>query len=159
MGCNYSFISQFKCVSTHGSILISSENCGWYHLSMSHYLLIRVNKRIPMTVIVAQPLQCYPLPIVIGLHEHANRLENTWHQPHTTRRIRSRRPVAYKLACHVYQAHIHDHHDDVIKWSIFRVTGPSCGEFTVHRWIPLERLVTRIFDVFFDLHLNKRLSQ
>ena len=37
-------------------------------------------------------------------------------------------------------------HDDVIKWkhfmmtssngNIFRVTGPLCGEFTGHRWIP-----------------------
>ena len=27
-------------------------------------------------------------------------------------------------------------HDDVIKGSIFRVTGPLCGEFTGHRWIP-----------------------
>ena len=26
-------------------------------------------------------------------------------------------------------------HDDVIKWKIFRVTGPLCGEFTDHRWI------------------------
>ena len=24
-------------------------------------------------------------------------------------------------------------HDDVIKWKHFRVTGPLCGEFTVHR--------------------------
>ena len=28
-------------------------------------------------------------------------------------------------------------YDDVIKWNIFRVTGPLCGEFTGHRWIPL----------------------
>ena len=27
-------------------------------------------------------------------------------------------------------------HDDVIRWNIFRVTGPLCGEFTGHRWIP-----------------------
>ena len=26
--------------------------------------------------------------------------------------------------------------DDVIKWKHFRVTGPLCGEFTGHRWIP-----------------------
>ena len=30
-------------------------------------------------------------------------------------------------------------HDDVIKWNIFRVTGPLCGEFTGHRWIPLTK--------------------
>ena len=43
--------------------------------------------------------------------------------------------------------------------SIFRVTGPLCGEFTGPRWIPPQRPVTRSFDVFFDLRLNKRLSK
>ena len=38
------------------------------------------------------------------------------------------------------------HHDDVIKWKHFRVTGPLCGEFTGDR----------SFDVFFVLCLNKR---
>ena len=43
--------------------------------------------------------------------------------------------------------------------NIFRVTGPLCGEFTGHRWIPLTKPVTRNFDVFFVLCLNKRLSK
>ena len=43
--------------------------------------------------------------------------------------------------------------------NIFRVTGPLCGEFTGDRWIPHTRPVTRSFDVFFDLRLNKRLSK
>ena len=43
--------------------------------------------------------------------------------------------------------------------NILRVTGPLCGEFTGHRWIPLQRPVTRIFGVFFDLRLNKRLCK
>ena len=43
--------------------------------------------------------------------------------------------------------------------NIFRVTGPLCGEFTGPRWIPAQRPVTRSFDVFFDLRLNKRLSK
>ena len=44
--------------------------------------------------------------------------------------------------------------------NIFRVTGHLWGEFTGHRWIPrTQRPVTRSFDVFFDLHLNKRLSK
>ena len=44
--------------------------------------------------------------------------------------------------------------------NIFRVTGPLRGEFTGHRWIPrTQRPVTRSFDVFFDLCLNKRLSK
>ena len=37
--------------------------------------------------------------------------------------------------------------------NFFRVTGPLCGEF------PSQRPVTRSFDVFFDLCLNKRLSK
>ena len=42
---------------------------------------------------------------------------------------------------------------------IFRITGPLCGEYTGHRWIPPQMPVTRIFDAFFDLRLNKRLSK
>ena len=37
--------------------------------------------------------------------------------------------------------------------NIFRVTGLLCGEF------PVQRPVTWSLDVFFDLHLNKRLSK
>ena len=44
-------------------------------------------------------------------------------------------------------------------WNIFRVTGPLCGEFTSHRWIPSQRPGTPSFDVFFGLRLNKRLSK
>ena len=43
--------------------------------------------------------------------------------------------------------------------SIFRVTGPFCGEFTGPGDFPAQRPVTRSFDVFFDLRLNKRLSK
>ena len=43
--------------------------------------------------------------------------------------------------------------------NIFRVTGHLCGEFTGHRWIPRTKAMTRSFDVFFDLRLNKRLSK
>ena len=50
-------------------------------------------------------------------------------------------------------------HDAVIKWKLFRVTGPLCGEFTGHRLILAQRPVTRNFDVFYDLRLNKRLSK
>ena len=55
------------------------------------------------------------------------------------------------------------------------VTGPLCGEFTAHRWIPpppptsppptrthhthTQRPVKRSFDAFFDLRLNKWLSK
>ena len=41
--------------------------------------------------------------------------------------------------------------------SIFRVTGPLCGEFTGE--FHSQRPVTRSFDVFFDLRLNILLSK
>ena len=43
--------------------------------------------------------------------------------------------------------------------NIFRVTGPLCGEFIGPGEFPTQRTVTRSFDVFFDLRLNKRLSK
>ena len=43
--------------------------------------------------------------------------------------------------------------------NIFRVTGHLCGEFTCPRWIPHTKASDAGFDVFFDLHLNKRLSK
>ena len=43
--------------------------------------------------------------------------------------------------------------------NIFRVTGPLCVEFTGPGEFPSQMPVTRSFDVFFDLRLNKRLSK
>ena len=43
--------------------------------------------------------------------------------------------------------------------NIFRVTGPLCGEFTCPGEFPAQSPVTRSFDVFFDLRLNKQLSK
>ena len=43
--------------------------------------------------------------------------------------------------------------------NIFRVTGPLFGKFTGPGEFPAQRPVTRSFDVFFDLRLNKRLSE
>ena len=43
--------------------------------------------------------------------------------------------------------------------NIFRVTVPLCGEFTGPGEFPTQRPVTRSFDVFFDLRLNKQLSK
>ena len=43
--------------------------------------------------------------------------------------------------------------------NISRVTGPLCVEFTGPGEFPAQRPVTRGFDVFFDLRLNKRLSK
>ena len=43
--------------------------------------------------------------------------------------------------------------------NIFRFTGPLCREFTGPGEFRAQRPVTRSFDVFFHLHLNKRLSK
>ena len=43
--------------------------------------------------------------------------------------------------------------------NILRVTGPLCGEFTGPGEFPTQRPVTRSFDVYFDLRLNKRLCK
>ena len=43
--------------------------------------------------------------------------------------------------------------------NIFRVTGHLCGEFTGDRWITHRKASDAEFDVFFDPHLNERLSK
>ena len=43
--------------------------------------------------------------------------------------------------------------------NIFRVTGLSAGNTPVSGEFPIQRPVTRSFDVFFDMHLIKRLSK
>ena len=43
--------------------------------------------------------------------------------------------------------------------NIFRVTGPLCGEFTSHRWIPLTKASDEELWCFFYLRLNKRLRK
>ena len=50
-------------------------------------------------------------------------------------------------------------HDDVIKWKYFRVTGPLWWESIVTGEISSLRPAKPSFDIFFDLHLNKRLSK
>ena len=50
-------------------------------------------------------------------------------------------------------------HDDVIKWKHFPRNWPFVRGIHRSRWIPTQRPVTRSFDVFFDLRLNKRLSK
>ena len=55
---------------------------------------------------------------------------------------------------------LHNKHHGIMASSngnIFRVTGPLCGEFTGE--FTSQRPVTRRFDVFVDLCLNKRLSK
>ena len=43
--------------------------------------------------------------------------------------------------------------------SIFRVAGPLGGKFTVTGEFASQRPLTRSFDIFFDMRLNKRLSK
>ena len=43
--------------------------------------------------------------------------------------------------------------------SIFRVTGHLCGNSPITSEFPPQRPVTRSFDIFFDLRLNKRLCK
>ena len=50
-------------------------------------------------------------------------------------------------------------HDDVIKWKHFPRNWPFVRGIHRPRWSPPQRPVTRSFDVFFDLRLNKRLSK
>ena len=51
-----------------------------------------------------------------------------------------------------------DDHDDVIKWKKNSVLLDICAKnLTVIGEFPEQRPVTRNFDVFFDLRLNKRL--
>ena len=52
-------------------------------------------------------------------------------------------------------------HDDVIKWNHFSRYWPFVNSLpgVTGRWIPSQRPVTRSFDIFFDLRLNKRLSK
>ena len=43
--------------------------------------------------------------------------------------------------------------------NIFRVTGPLCGEFTSHRWIPLTKASDAELWCFLWFRLNKQLSK
>ena len=53
--------------------------------------------------------------------------------------------------------HKHISHGDEIKWKLFCITEPLWGESTaVSVGFPSQRPVTRSFDVYFDLRLNKR---
>ena len=62
--------------------------------------------------------------------------------------------------CRVFHLEISSwYHDDVIKWGHFPRYWALWGESTGGRWFPSQTPMTWSFDVFFDLHLNKRLSK
>ena len=53
-----------------------------------------------------------------------------------------------------------DPHDDVINWKKkIRVTGPLCGEFTGHWWIPRTKASEAELWCVFFLRMNERLSK
>ena len=62
------------------------------------------------------------------------------------------------LCCRLFGAKTLPKHDDVIKWKYFPRNWPFLRE-PVPGEFPAQRPVTRSFDVFFDLRLNKRLSK
>ena len=66
--------------------------------------------------------------------------------------------VLYVSLC-TTPGHVFIHHGDVIQWKHFPRHWAFVGEFTGHQWIPLTKPLTRSFDVFFDLRLNKRSSK
>ena len=72
-------------------------------------------------------------------------------------RISGMQRISEKPLLSIYFRWWNDHMMTSSNRNIFSVTGPLCGEFTSHLWIPAQRPVTRSFDVFFDLCLNKRL--
>ena len=66
---------------------------------------------------------------------------------------------AHDTFCNTVYSLVSGDHDDVIKWKHFPRNLPFVRGIHRSRWIPTQRPVTRSFDVFFDLRLNKRLSK
>ena len=58
-----------------------------------------------------------------------------------------------------YQTITYDNMMTSSNGNIFRITVPLFGEFTGPGEFPTQRPVTRSFDIFFYLRLNKRLSK
>ena len=60
---------------------------------------------------------------------------------------------------HYHQTHVYVNGTFMLIMKTSSNENVFWGETTGHRWIPSQRPVTRSFDVFFELHLNKRLSK
>ena len=73
---------------------------------------------------------------------------------HTVLKVRDTKETVF-AACHRLSPHMMTSSNG----NIFRVTGPLCREFTGPGEFPAQRPVTRSFDVFSDLHPNKRLGK
>ena len=90
--------------------------------------------------------------------------DHLWGNPSATSGFPSQR--ASNVWSHQVGGGTESHHADVTtcvmtssNGNIFRVTDPLCGEFTGPGEFPTQRPVTRSFDVYFDLRLNKRLCK
>ena len=104
-----------------------------------------------------------PLAFVRGIHQGPL---NSPHKGPLTRKMFPFYDVIMWVFSRIY--HWFYEHDNVMTWkrmmtssngNIFRVTGPLCEEFTGPGEFPTQRPMTRSFDVFFDLRLNKRLNK
>ena len=71
------------------------------------------------------------------------------------------RPIQYAIQNSRVTSHVSYYYHMMMSsnGNIFRVTGHLCGELTGPGEFPAQRPVTRNFDVFFDLCLDKRLSK
>ena len=65
----------------------------------------------------------------------------------------------FQILYHSIPNSFQEHHDDVIKWKHFPRNCPYVREFTGPGEFSTQRPVTRSFEVFFDLRVNKRLSK
>ena len=90
-------------------------NCAWIEMNLSHC----------WTLIICKLTVYYSLTNRMPLHN-----ADSYH-------FALNAPVRASTPCMHVLNRFHD--DDVIKWKLFRVTGPLCGEFTGHRWIPFTK--------------------
>ena len=66
-------------------------------------------------------------------------------------------PIVLRIQHRAKQLGLIVQHDDVIKWKHFPCYWPFLPG--IHQGLPPQRPVTRDFDVFFGLRLNKRLRK
>ena len=70
------------------------------------------------------------------------------------REQKARSRHTFSAGCHKTHTHTHTTHT-----THFHVTGPLCGNSPLTDEFPSQRPMTRSFDVFFNLRLNKRLCK
>ena len=92
----------------------------------------------------------------IALRYSAGHGEGLFMQLLNTSLIKKHVAEALSLCQQLLQKRVDDHMMTSSNGNIFRITGYLCGEFDE---FPAQRPVTRSFDFFFDLPLNKRLGK